>query len=119
MLRDLCHVRVLQSFIQYPSEQELKRFMQVAGPAIVFLDADDTSQALPLALAIDRSGTGAQVVVFGGTCDRQVLVESMKVGVREFLSIPIEPSRLEEAVRRISEVLERKTAGSQHHGRRF
>jgi pilus assembly protein CpaE len=102
------HVRVLRTFQQYPSEEELDRFLQVAGPAIVFLGTEDTGRALSLALAIDRAGTGAQVVVLGNTCDPQVLVESMQVGVREFLSLPLDTDRLNEAVCRIAEVLERK-----------
>jgi pilus assembly protein CpaE len=107
-LRELGHVRVLRSFEQYPSEEELGRFLQVEGPAIVFLGIEDTQRALGLALAIDRAGTGAQVIVLSSACDEQVLVESMKVGIREFLSLPVDPDRLNEAVCRITEVLERR-----------
>jgi pilus assembly protein CpaE len=107
-LRQLGHVRVLRSFEKYPSEEELGRFLQVAGPAIVFIGIEDTGRALDLALTVDRVGSGAQVVVLSSACDEQVLVESMKVGVREFLSFPLDPDRLNEAVCRITEVLQRK-----------
>ena len=101
-------VRILRTYRQYPSDDELGRFLQIAGPAIVFLGTEDRERALRLALAIDRAGTGAQVVVLGNTCQPDVLVESMQAGVREFLSMPLDPERLTEAVWRIAEVLERK-----------
>jgi pilus assembly protein CpaE len=107
-LSELGHVRVLRTFGQYPSEEELSRFLQVAGPAIVFLGTEDTRCALELALAIDRAGTGAQVVLLGTARDPQVLVESMQVGIREFLSLPLDGDQLNEAVCRITEVLERR-----------
>jgi Flp pilus assembly CpaE family ATPase len=102
------HLRVLGTFRQCPSEAELSRFLQVAGPAIVFLSTEDTRRALELGLAIDRAGIGTQVVALSSACDPQVLVESMQVEIRESLSMPLDLDRLNEAVYRITEVLERK-----------
>jgi len=107
-LSELGHVRVLRTFRQYPSEEELARFLQVACPAIVFLGTEDARRALGLALAIDRAGTGAQVVALSAACDPQVLVESMQVGIREVLTLPLDADRVNETVCRITEVLERK-----------
>ena len=107
-LTEFGRVRVLRTYQEYPSEEDLCRFLQVAGPAIIFLGAEDTRRALRLAVAIDREGTGAQVVVLSKARDPQVLVESMQVGIREFLSLPLEPDRVNEAVCRIAEVLDRK-----------
>jgi pilus assembly protein CpaE len=104
----LGHVRVLRSFQRYPSAEEMGHFLQTSCPAIVFLGAEDTPRALELALAIDRTGTGAQVVVVSSNCDPQFLVASMQVGIREFLSLPIDLDRLNETVGRIADVLERK-----------
>ena len=101
-------MRVLRTFERYPSEDELGRFLHIAGPAIVFLDTEDTRRALELALAIDRAGTGTQVVALSGACDPPVLVEIMQVGIREFLSLPLDPDRLYQAMCRITDVLERK-----------
>ncbi len=107
-LRDLGHVRVLRTFDQYPSEEELGRYIRVAGPAIVFLGTEDIDSTLRLAVAVDRAGTGAQVVVVGNACDQQVLMESMQAGIREVLSLPLNSVRLKETVARIVEILERK-----------
>jgi pilus assembly protein CpaE len=47
-------------------------------------------------------------VVLGTVCDLQFLVASMQAGIREFLSLPLDPDRVPEAVSRIAEILERK-----------
>jgi pilus assembly protein CpaE len=101
-------VRVIRSFKNYPSEEELGRFLQLAGPAIVFLGTEDIPRTLRLALAIDHAETGAQVVVAGNVREQQVLIECMQVGIREFLSLPVDGRRLSETVGRINEILERK-----------
>jgi pilus assembly protein CpaE len=106
-LSEFGHLRVLRTFPQYPSEAEFTRFLQVACPAVVFLGTEDTRSALLLARATDLAGTGTQVVVLGAVCDPQFLMESMQVGIREFLSLPLHPDRLHEAVCRIADVLER------------
>jgi pilus assembly protein CpaE len=107
-LSEFGQVRVLRTFEQYPSEEELAHFLQLAGPAIVFLGTEDIARTLRLALAIDRAETGAQVVVIGNFSDQQVLLESMQVGIREFLSLPLDARRLNETVTRIIEILQRK-----------
>jgi Flp pilus assembly CpaE family ATPase len=107
-LSELGHVRVLRTFQQYPSDEELDRFLHIAGPSIVFLGTENIRRALELALAIDRAGTGTQVVALSSARDPQVLVECMQVGIREFLSLPLDPDRVYETVCRITAVLERK-----------
>ncbi len=107
-LHELGSVRVLRTFTEYPSGPELARFIQATGPSMVFLCTEDLPRAIGLAFAIDRTGTGTQVVAVDRACDPQALVEIMRMGVREFLPIPLDPVRLAEAVERIGEVLERK-----------
>jgi pilus assembly protein CpaE len=106
-LTELGYLRVLRTFRQYPSEEEFTRFIQAACPAVVFLGTEDTRSALGLARATELAGTGTQVVVLGAACDPQFLVASMQAGIREFLSLPLDPDRLREAVCRISEILQR------------
>lgn len=107
-LTELRQVRIVGTFNRYPTAEELIRFVQTSGPAIVFLSTQDATQAVALALAVDRSGTGTQVVPVNRTCDPQVLMEIMRAGIREFLSLPLDPVKLSESVARITEVLLRK-----------
>jgi pilus assembly protein CpaE len=107
-LTELGHLRVLRTFDRYPSEEELERYIRLAGPAIVFIAIEDIDSTLRLAGSVDRAGTGAQVVVVGNACDPQVLMESMQAGIREVLTLPLNRVRLTETVARITEILERK-----------
>jgi len=107
-LSKFSQLRILRTFEQYPSEEELGRFLQLAGPAIVFLGTEDFARTIRLAVAVDRAETGAQVVVVGDVRDQQVLMEGMQAGIREFLPLPIDNRRLNETMCRILEILERK-----------
>jgi pilus assembly protein CpaE len=104
----LGRVRILRTLTYYPSEPELTRFIQATGPAMVFLTTEELDRAIGLALAIDRSGTGTQVIAVDRSCDPNVLVEIMRAGIREFLSLPIDSERLAEALARVADVLARK-----------
>ncbi len=107
-LHELGLVRIIRTFPNYPSEPDLASFIQATGPAVVFLGTEDLDRAIGLALAVDRSGTGTQVVAVDKTCDPQALVAIMRAGIREFLPLPLRPGLLRSAVDRIAEVLQRK-----------
>ena len=107
-INELGAIRIIRSFSEYPSESELTRFVQLNGPAVAFLSTEDPGIAVKLATAIDRSGTGTQVVAIDRSCDPQMLVEIMRVGVREFVTIPLDLLKLDEAIGRVTEVLARK-----------
>lgn len=107
-LNELKRVRVVGTFDRYPSADELTRFIQTTGPAIVFLSTENAAQAIELALAVDRSGTGTQVVAVDRSCDPQVLLEIMRAGIREFVSLPFDRNQVAQSLARIGEVLERR-----------
>ena len=101
-------VRIIRTFAVYPSAPELTHFVQTAGPAIVFLSTEDPRIATELAAAVDRCGTGTQVVALDRSSEPSVLIEIMRAGIREIVSFPIDPDQLTQAIGRITEVLERK-----------
>src|SRR5579871_2446495 len=107
-LQELAHVRIVRTFPDYPSEADLTRYLKLTGPALVFLSTADAHHAITLALAVDHSGIGTQIVAVGEPCDPQILLEIMRAGIREFVPIPIDSRRLTEAVARVCEVLSRK-----------
>ncbi len=107
-LQELTHVRIVRTFPDYPTEADFTRYLKLTGPALVFLSTEDAYRAITLALAVDHSGIGTQIVAAGEPCDPQILLEIMRAGIREFVPIPIDSRRLTEAVARVSEVLSRK-----------
>jgi pilus assembly protein CpaE len=107
-LQELTHVRIVRTFPDYPTEADLTRYLKLTGPAVVFLSTEDAHRAIVLALVVDRSGIGTQIVAVGETCDPQILLDIMRAGIREFVPVPIDGRRLAEAMARVSEVLSRK-----------
>jgi pilus assembly protein CpaE len=101
-------VRIIRIFDFYPTPVELARFVQTVGPAIVFLSTDDPHSAAELAGAVDRCGTGTQVVALDRSSASGVLIEIMRAGIREILSFPLSAHELTQAVARVTEVLARK-----------
>lgn len=101
-------VRLIRTFDFYPSGAELTRFVQTVGPAIVFISTEDPRTAAELAGAIDRSGTGTQVIALDSASAPPVLIEIMRAGIREIVSLPIDPDELMQALGRVSEILSRK-----------
>jgi pilus assembly protein CpaE len=107
-LEDQRIVRIVRGFDFYPSPAELARFVQTVGPAIVFLSTEDPGSAAQLAGIVDRSGTGTQVIAIDRDSPPPVLIEIMRAGVREIMSLPIDPDKLMQALARVTEILARK-----------
>src|ERR1700709_2437389 len=76
----------------YPSETELMRFLQAQAPSIVYIDFESVDTALALVSAIERVNPGTQIIALhGGRYDPEVLIQAMRVGVREVLEFPLSP----------------------------
>ncbi|HTM47093.1 MAG TPA: hypothetical protein VL285_00325 [Bryobacteraceae bacterium] len=95
-------VRRLES---YPSQVDLGRFLRAAAPELVFLSIESRQQALETAKRIEESAPGLQVVAINRTCDPPTLLETMRAGIREFLSPPFEHQSLVEALERIADLI--------------
>ncbi len=95
-------VRRLES---YPGQVDLGRFLRAAAPEIVFLSIEARQQALETSKRIEELCPGLQVVAINRTCDPPTLLETMRAGIREFLSPPFEHQALVEALERISDLI--------------
>jgi len=98
-------VRRLES---YPSTVELKRFLRAAAPQVVFLCVEARAESLEVARRIETQAPGTPVVAISRTCDPQTLLETMRAGIREFLSPPFEPHTMNETLARIEELVEQR-----------
>jgi pilus assembly protein CpaE len=95
-------IRALQEF---PEEHELERVLRAHSPQTVFLCVDDLPRALESHAQIVNTVRGVPLIAFGRTVDQKVLMELMKVGVRDFLPLPFRPNDLLELADRTEDRL--------------
>src|SRR4051812_10170027 len=81
-------VGIVRRLEAYPTSVELGRIVRAAAPEIFFLSIETRQQALEVAKSIGEQAAGTQVVAINRTCDPQTLLETMRAGIREFLSPP-------------------------------
>ena len=62
---------------------------------------------MEIAKKIQTESVGTQIVAVSRTCDPPSLLETMRAGIREFLSPPFEPEAIAETINRIAELVER------------
>ena len=97
-----CHNGPIREFISYPPN--LDDVSRVLGNNydVVLVDLDsDPEYALNLVESISTSGQAA-VIVYSEQADPDLLVRCMRVGAREFLTIPFAPGAMAEALVRAS-----------------
>src|SRR5207249_4261281 len=80
-------------------------FMRAAAPEIVFLSIETRQQALEVAKFVAEQAAGSQVVAINRACDPQMLLETMRAGIREFLAPPFEHQSLTDALDRVEELV--------------
>ncbi|MCS6952418.1 MAG: AAA family ATPase [Bryobacterales bacterium] len=96
-------VDVVRRLPQYPSAAQLDRLVRVHAPRVIFLDAAALSEAVAVARTVEVSRPGLEVVAFHETAHPALLLELMRVGVREFLAAPFPPEAVSDVLRRVAE----------------
>jgi pilus assembly protein CpaE len=98
-------VGIVRRMDSYPNAVDLGRFLRATAPEVVFLSIETRKTALEAAKQIAEQVPGTQIVAINRTCDPPMLLETMRAGIREFLSPPFEPQPLTETLRRIQELI--------------
>lgn len=101
-------VVVVRTLAEYPSEHDLVRLIRAMAPKIFFLSVASVEQALRIAKQIEGNAPGIQVMAFDRSCDQGTLLELMRAGIREFVSIPLTIHELPSVLLRLNAALERK-----------
>ncbi len=97
-----CNVGAMREFTSYPSNLEELPEMLAKHYDVILVDLDsDPEYALDVVEAIFACGA-AMVMVYSEKTDRELVVSSMRAGAREFLTLPISPSDLADALARVS-----------------
>jgi pilus assembly protein CpaE len=101
-------VAVCRTLNRYPNAIDITRAIRAHTPDIVFLSFESLEKAVETVKLLDTEATGVQVLAIHQQCDANLLRETMRAGVREFLSEPFERRQLQESLAHVRVLLERK-----------
>ena len=97
-----CNVGSMREFTSYPTNLEDLPEMLAKHYDVVLVDLDsDPEYALDVVESIFAAGNTI-VMVYSEKTDRELVVSSMRAGAREFLTLPVTPSELADALARVS-----------------
>ncbi len=105
LFQDAGRIGLLRTVRDYPTGTDLERMLRAHAPHVVFLCMDNVDAALAVRTGVEETAPGLPVVAFGRNAGQQVLLELMKVGVREFLPLPFETQSLLELSNRLEDQL--------------
>jgi pilus assembly protein CpaE len=106
-LKEVGGVDVVRSLDHYPDETELPRFLRGSAPQVVFLSLEDMALVANLAKAIEASVPGTQMIAIHRQVDSHLLLEVMRVGVREFLAAPFDRQQVCDVLIRAADALDK------------
>ncbi|MGO9776493.1 MAG: transposase [Terracidiphilus sp.] len=97
-----CHTVTIQEFLSYPADLDSAPRTLNREFDIVLVDLDTTpKQALNLVESISVRGL-AIAMVYSAQADPDLLLRAMRVGAREFLTLPFNPGAMADALIRAS-----------------
>jgi pilus assembly protein CpaE len=108
LLNELGFVTVTRTLERYPSSLELLRFVRAHAPHVIFVSTESTGKAIEIAREVEKNTPGIQIVATSRFCDPQILLEVMRAGIREFVSLPFDRQAVLDTLRRISDAIEQK-----------
>ena len=101
-------ISLVRSVDHYPVSGELTQLLRSAAPHVLFVAVESSPKLLEIVRAVETSAPGVQIVAIGRTSDPQTLLEAMRAGVREFLSLPFHRQTLYDCLARVQEQAEKR-----------
>ncbi len=89
--------RVARTFTSYPDIDDVPRLLESDYDVVIIELDSDREHALDLIENI-CAGSSVTVMAYSSQADPSMLVRCMRAGAREFLSLPISPGAMEEAL---------------------
>jgi pilus assembly protein CpaE len=93
---------------RYPTAIDLVRTLRAHAPDILFLNFESLEKAQEVISFVEKQADGVQIIAVHRTVDSQILRETMRVGVREFLADPFDRSLLMDSIGHVKALIERK-----------
>jgi pilus assembly protein CpaE len=92
---------------RYPNAIDLVRTLRAHAPDVVFLSFESIEKAHEVVKFLHSESEGIQIVAIHRDCDARLLKETMRAGVREFLSDPFDRQAIAEALSQVKALLEK------------
>lgn len=107
-LEEWTPVDVVRSTDYYPDQADLRRLLRAHAPEVVFLDVGAVEMAFEIVRFVERDSPGVQIIAFSRRCEQSVLLETMRMGVREFLPVPFEHTSIKAALERVLDLVAKR-----------
>ncbi len=102
---DVTIARVLD---RYPNAIDLVRTLRAHAPEVVFLSFEALDKAQEVVKFLENEAQGLQIIAIHRQLDARLLRETMRVGVREFLTDPFDRQSLLESLASVSQLVQRR-----------
>jgi DNA-binding NarL/FixJ family response regulator len=103
-------VEVDRTIDHYPTALELIRSLRALATEILFINFESLTKGLEIVHILEAEASPMQIVGFHRQLDPAMLRETMRAGVREFLTDPFEPRAVLETLASIKTQLVRRPA---------
>ncbi|HLW75322.1 MAG TPA: hypothetical protein VKS01_00030 [Bryobacteraceae bacterium] len=101
-------VSVGRTLDRYPTGIDLVRTLRAHAPEVVFLSFESLERAQEVVKFLETEAEGIQIIAVHRQLDPKLLRETMRAGVREFLSDPFDPQAVLESLSTVKTLVERK-----------
>jgi pilus assembly protein CpaE len=101
-------VTVGRTLDRYPNAIDLVRSLRAHAPELIFLSFESLQKAEEIVHFLEKEAEGIQVIAIHRQPDPKLMRQTMRAGVRDFLTEPFERSTILEAVQTIKALVERK-----------
>ncbi len=101
-------VTVGRTVNRYPNAIDLVRTLRAHSPDVVFLSFESLPKAQEVVKFLESEAEGIQVIAILSHVDAELLRETMRVGVRDFLAEPFERKAIVDAMKAVKALIERK-----------
>lgn len=104
-LVQLGRVAVVRVVDHYPDAVELGRLLRASAPQILFVSTEAMARLIDMVKSVETQAPGIQIIAISRKSSPETLLEAMRGGVREFLSLPFERQDLYDSITHVSELL--------------
>lgn len=113
LANQVSHFAIIRTLDQYPEPVQLVRFLRAHAPDVIFISAASMGNVEEIANCVEQHVPGLPLIAIHRHSDPNLLMDVMRLGIREFLPHPFDFSTLMDSLVRVREKKERTGYGVQ------